>query len=375
MKIAMIMSTPFPPEEGIGFHVYNLSKNLIEKGHKVTVITRGSLKFETDIFEDINIIRVPFIKLYPFHVYIHGILLNKLFKDIEKDFNIVHLHNPLIPLIKTKLPVITTMHGSIVEHVASMELIDLKSFFSRILGRTVSYAISKNLMKSSNKVVVISESVDEQIKKYYNFDNFEIIYNGVNTYKFYPNEFEDNYILYVGRLGHGKGIFDLLKAAEMLTKDTNIKLLIAGKGELEGKISSILKNEGLTNVKLLGHVKQEDLINLYQNAKIFVFPSHYEGLPTVILEAMASGLPIVTTSVSGCKDLINDGYNGLLVPPEDPGKLYDAIFRLLNEPELCEYLGKNARSTAENVYSWNIIADKIEIAYKNILNRNMGVSK
>lgn len=367
MKIAMIISTPFPPEEGIGVHVYNLSKNLIKKGHEVSVFTRGGLKFEKEHFEDIKIIKVPFLPLYPFHVHIHGWFFKMLTKYFEKNFDIIHLHNPLVPLIKVNLPLITTIHGSMIENVHAMELVDLKSFFSKILGRTISYNISKNLLKSSNEVITISKSVAEQIKTYYHFDKFEIIYNGVDINKFYPIDNNSDYLLYVGRLGHGKGIFDLLDAAKILAKESDINLLIAGKGELEGKIRNKIKNENLNNVKLLGQVNQDDLIKIYQNAKIFVFPSHYEGLPTVILEAMASGTPIVTTSVSGCTDLIQNGHNGLLVPPKSPKKLVEAIITLDNDDHLREKLRKNARITVENNYAWDIIVDKIEEIYKRVV--------
>jgi len=367
MKIAMIISTNFPPEEGIGFHVYNLSKKLIEMNHEVTVITRGSLKIEEDHFDQIKIFRVPFIPCYPLHVYFHGFFLNRLIKRLKKDFDIIHLHNPLVPIIKTEIPTVTTMHGSLIENAKAMELIDLKSFFSKILGRTFSYNISKNLMKSSDVVVTISDSVAQQIKKYYNFDRLNIIPNGVDVIKFHPIDYRDDYIFYAGRLGHGKGVFDLLDAAKELVDISDIKILIAGKGELEEKIRYKIKQECLTNVILLGHVNQKELVSLFQNAKIFVFPSLYEGLPTVVLEAMASGIPIITTSVSGCKDLIKDGYNGILIPPRSPDKLYESITNLLDDPFLGEYLGKNARLSAEKDYSWDTISKKIEILYQSLI--------
>lgn len=365
MKIAMVMSTNFPPEEGIGFHVYNLSKKLIEMNHEVTVITRGSLKIEEDFFDQIKILRVPFIPCYPLHVYFHGFFVKKLIKRF--DFDLIHFHNPLVPVIKTEIPTITTMHGSMIENAKAMELIDLKSFFSKILGRTISYNISKNLMKSSDVIITISDSVAQQIEKYYKFDRLNIIPNGVDVDKFYPVSTRDDYIFYAGRLGHGKGIFDLLEAAKQLGDVSDIKIMIAGKGELEEKIRNKIKNECLSNVILLGHANQKEIVSLFQNAKLFVFPSLYEGLPTVILEAMASGIPIVTTSVSGCKDLIKDGYNGLIVPPGSPDKLYKAMKILLENPNLEEYFGKNARSSAENEYSWDTISKKIEILYKSII--------
>lgn len=75
----MIISTPFPPEEGIGYHVYNLSKKLIERGHEVTVITRGGLETEKMNFDGIEVLKAPFVPLYLFHVSINGFFLKQAF--------------------------------------------------------------------------------------------------------------------------------------------------------------------------------------------------------------------------------------------------------------------------------------------------------
>ena len=98
MKIAMIISTPFPPEEGIGHYIYNLSKKLMENGHKITVITRGSFKTKIEFFEGIRVIKVPFIPLYPFHIHIHKFFVNRIFKSIENEFDLIHFHTPLPPV-------------------------------------------------------------------------------------------------------------------------------------------------------------------------------------------------------------------------------------------------------------------------------------
>ena len=101
MKIAMVISTPFPPEEGIGYYAYNLSKKLIEKGHEVTIFTRGSFRTRYKFYEGINVVEVPFFPLYPFHVNLHGFIFKRLFKSKESDFDLVHIHTPLTPTLNT----------------------------------------------------------------------------------------------------------------------------------------------------------------------------------------------------------------------------------------------------------------------------------
>ena len=86
----MIMSTPFPPEEGIGNYVYGLSSKLINLGHKVTIITRGNLfKTRREFIDDICVIKPPFFPLYPFHIQFHGLFLNRIFKKMEEEFDIL----------------------------------------------------------------------------------------------------------------------------------------------------------------------------------------------------------------------------------------------------------------------------------------------
>jgi len=111
MRICHITSASFPPEEGIGNYIYGLSTQLIKKGHHVTVITRSSRgKKQNEFFGNIEIIRAPFIPLYPLYMKIHSIFVNTLFKSLESKFDIVHIHSPLSPMIHTTLPVIATIH-------------------------------------------------------------------------------------------------------------------------------------------------------------------------------------------------------------------------------------------------------------------------
>jgi glycosyltransferase involved in cell wall biosynthesis len=117
----------------------------------------------------------------------------------------------------------------------------------------------------------------------------------------------------------------------------------------------------------LGQVDKDRLITLYQNATIFILPSYHEGLPTVILEAMACGLPVIATRVRGNQDLVSTGENGILVLPNAPKKLAEAISMLLADEELRKKIVKNARKTIEEKYTWDIISDNILKCYSQLL--------
>ena len=132
MHICMIISVPLPPEEGIGHHVWNLSRQLVARGHQVDVITRGSLSpIGRDQIDGITIWRVPFAPVYPFHVHLHGLFANRLFAEIEQQFDIVNLHTPLPPVIKTQLPVITTVHSPMLADTAATHGFDLRTLALR----------------------------------------------------------------------------------------------------------------------------------------------------------------------------------------------------------------------------------------------------
>lgn len=367
MRICMVISTPFPPEEGIGYHVYNLSKKLIQRGHEVTVITRGGAKTERMNLDGIEVLKAPFFPLYPFHVSIHGFFLNRLFKKIEKNFDLVHIHTPLSPIVKTTLPIVSTIHGSMIENARALEVVDLKSLGSKIMTRIVSYPLVSKLIDKSDVVTTVSKSVSEELKKFYGINKVIVVGNGVDQVLFSPpkQKKDENYVLYVGRISYGKGLFDLFEAAKQVCRKYNTKFILAGKGELERRLREKVNKEGLQDKFLfLGHVNRKELVRLYQNATIFVLPSHYEGLPTVLLEAMACGLPVVATDVSGNKEVVEDGKNGLLVPPKSPHMMAEAISTLIEDEELRMKLGKNARKTIEEKFTWDVVTDNVFTAYK-----------
>lgn len=363
------MSTPFPPEEGIGNYVYNVSRRLIERGHKVTVITRGSLKrSESDVFDGIEVFRAPFIPAYPLHVHLHGSFVNRLFSSLEEDFDLIHIHTPLSPIIRTSLPVVSTIHTSLIEDARHIEVIDFRSLATKLLTRFISYSLVLRLIENSDFVTTVSNSVSEELKEYYGMDKSIVVGNGVDEKVFTPGQdkVEEKYILYTGRLSYRKGLFDLLECGRQICKDyPDISFILTGKGPLLGKLQKRAFEMKLNEkFKFAGYVEKERLIKLYQNAMVSVLPSYYEGLPTVLLEAMSCGLPVVATDISGNTEVIEDGKNGLLIPPKSPLKLAETISELLEDEKLREKLGRNARETIKEKYTWNTVTNGIEYRYK-----------
>lgn len=365
----------FPPvARGAGYYAYNLSKKLIERGHKVTVFTRGSWKKTyCEEIDGISIYRVRFVPIYPFHLQLHGFFINKLIKAMKSKFDVIHLHNPLIPVIHTSLPTIITEHGTVKGGIARRETLDLFSLGLKSFSRMY-ISIEQKLVNSADKVTAVSKSCADELKGYYRIKDVEVVYNGVDANFFVPNEMKNEnepYILYTGSLDALKGLVDLIRSAIYVCQGyPNIRFILAGKGSLERHLRKLVHNLNLDkNVSFVGYIDQNALLRYYQNATLYVLPSYYEGLPTTILEAMSCGIPVVATAVAGTSAVIRDSENGFLVPPKDPEKLSEAIIKLVEDEKLRKEMGRNGREQVKKFYDWNVIADRIERLYELISKR------
>ena len=133
-------------------------------------------------------------------------------------------------------------------------------------------------------------------------------------------------ILFVGWVIKEKGVFELIEACKLIAQSYDFSVTIVGDGTALDTLVSTAKSYNLSNrFNFVGWTKGEKLLEVYRLADIFVLPSHMEGLPNVILEAMASRLPIITTPVGNIPDIVEDGRTGILVPPKDVIKLAQSI--------------------------------------------------
>ncbi|NOX60992.1 MAG: glycosyltransferase family 4 protein [Chloroflexi bacterium] len=139
-------------------------------------------------------------------------------------------------------------------------------------------------------------------------------------------------------------------------------LALAGDGTLAGELRTQVERRGLQGVRFLGHLAAEAIPAAYAQADIFLNTSAVDNLPLTLIEAAASGLPIVSTNAGAIPDLIRDGENGLLAPVGDAEKLAAAILRLLHDPDLAQRLSHAARATAKT-FDWPHIAPRLAAAY------------
>jgi len=370
LKIAMLFSNPFPPKEGQGNYIYNLSKELIKRGHSVHVITRGTKAREFE-FDGLNVHVLPFIKVYPFHVDVHGIFVRRFMKVLDKKMDIVHVHTPLPPAVSLQhAHVVSTFHSTLCGGSYRIELVDLHAIIERSLG----ILFKRNeiaLIRCSDVLTVSSRSVAFEMARYYNINPSDIVILGNavdNTFLercCSSENQESDTIIYVGRLAYGKGLLDLIDSMKLIVaKRPNSKLVIIGKGPLLRRLIGRTNKLCLrNNVEFRGFVSHSELPFQYTRASVFVMPSYYEGMPTAILEAMACGLPVVATSVHGNVDVVKNGITGILVPPKKPVELARAILYLFDHPDLRYELGKRAQILIKERFTWDKVARRTLDAY------------
>lgn len=179
-------------------------------------------------------------------------------------------------------------------------------------------------------------------------DQYELIYHGVPTEAFArvePGRTDGDgpvTLLFVGRLVDGKGLFDLLDAFERLE---GAELDIVGDGPLYDDLADAVDHRDLDGVSLLGY--RDDVPAVMARSDVLVLPSYREGTPRVITEAMASGLPVVSTDIAGIPDQVADDETGYLIEPGDVDALVEALRALIDDPERRRTFGERARDRVE----------------------------
>jgi len=165
-------------------------------------------------------------------------------------------------------------------------------------------------------------------------------------------------ILFLARMLRAKGVFETIESFERLEKKYNIELFIAGDGQDLEEVKKICKNNG--KIQVLGRVEGQNKIDLFTKCHIYAFPTYYgEGLPTSILEAMAFGLPVITTNMGGLKEFFKDEKMGFFVKPEDSYQLSKKLNLLLEDRDrIARYSNFNYAYANRNLLS-DIVANRI----------------
>jgi glycosyltransferase involved in cell wall biosynthesis len=195
-----------------------------------------------------------------------------------------------------------------------------------------------------------------------------VIPNGIDleSYRTAGRDWMSPRLFSAGRIVHQKGL-DLAMRALGGLNELNWEWHIAGDGPQMPALQSLAKELGIGDrVHFLGWQSREELMKCYGQANIFLFPSRHEGMPNALLEAMASGLPVVASCISGNEELVVDGETGYLVPSEDVEALQTALKQLLSDPALREQMGRASRQYVEVHYSWESTAQQYALLLEKV---------
>jgi len=377
----IIANSFFPPwRGGAETYAYNLSKHLQGRGHEVTVIC-SSPPFDVGV-QFVDGVKVERLRACG-KLYGTPIMPELFQKLMGEQADIIHANFPSpyiaclastmshvrgLPAVLTwhnDLPPVTRMARILVTAHDRLVLPLYLPQFSCIIATSRLYAESSQILEAhKDRVVVIPNGVDTQR---FNPDipGEEIRHRlGVDRGKI---------VLFVGALTQWhryKGLDMLMKAMAIIKNQTpETRLLVVGGGELEAEYRELAHQLGVADSTVFaGNMPDEELPMCYACSDVLVLPSkdRSEGFGLTILEANATGKPAIGTTVGGIPSVIRDRYNGLLVPPNDPSALADAIRRTVSDDDLLKQMGKNGRVFAEQ-HDWSIVAEQTENVYKRAL--------
>ncbi|MBI4153741.1 glycosyltransferase family 4 protein [Candidatus Woesearchaeota archaeon] len=366
---------------------YNLARELVKNGHDVTVISSSSAMKKHDAAKEEIIEGIKVKRFNP-------VSPSSLFYMLGNDFDLIHMHHLgyLAPIssyasLREKMkgtPTIFTIHGIYHDPYLVKDIEDpLSLAIKRNVQMTFPYKAPwriKNwlahLPLSADRITALTEWEKREVTKLgVSKDKIDVIPNSIDLAKYRPgrrNYFKKkgihgDILLFVGQPTRRKGWEYFLGAMpEIIKKYPNTKAVFIGYRH-DKALDSRCRQLGIEeSVEFLGFLPEKEKIDAFQSADVFVFPTLYEGFGIVFLEAMAAGLPIVTTDTAGNSEIVRHGENGLLVKPKDGKEIAKAVVRLLGDKQLRIRVSKNNITNVKQ-YDSKIIAKRYMKLYEDVV--------
>lgn len=270
----------------------------------------------------------------------------KEFKKEIDNFDVVHIHmasrrstfrkGKYVRLAKFKgKKVIIHIHGA-----------EYKLFFDECNEKQKRYV--KETLALADKIIVLSEEWKDYFKELVDENKIIVIYNSIVIPEDFEKDIDTNKLLFLGRIGQRKGIYDLIEVIDKLKSDfSDIKLYVGGDGEIE-KLKQLIQEKHLEkNVEYIGWTTGEKKEKLLKECSFYILPSYNEGMPMSVLEGMAYKNVVISTNVGGIPKVIENNKNGILIDPGDKKKLEEELIGLLKDKALRQKLSKEAQKTVE----------------------------
>ena len=263
-----------------------------------------------------------------------------------------------------RIKVIVFYHGWNVNYEVKLDkniffkFLFLKADASIVLSN---YQKEKLLLYNYNKRIYIETTlVDDKLLKSINTDFIEKKYRNLNSKSKIT-------LLFLARIEREKGIFELLDAYEQIKKNYNVNLIIAGDGKAENQAMEIAKEMKLKDIEFTGFISGDEKINFFKKSHIYIFPSYTEGMPSSVLEAMAFGIPVLTTPVGGLVDFFKENKNGFFIKIGNSNSIVEKYKEMLNSKSNLSKISINNHNYALNRF----LASKVAKRNTNIFNEIM----
>jgi phosphatidylinositol alpha-mannosyltransferase len=370
MRVCLVSPYDFLHPGGVTEHVRHLADELRRRGHRVTVLAPSSRPADgEDVLGWVRIGGTVPVRgngsvarvALAFH------LARRVRNLLAEGVDVVHYHEPLVP----GLP-ITTLRLHRGANVGTFHATARRS-----LGYYYGRPVLKRYFKRLHGLICVSEPAREFVSHYFEGD-YRIVPNGIDGSRFRPDlpalpELRTDgqaTILFVGRMEQRKGLPTLLEAyARLRRRRADARLVVVGDGPMRWAYERRCQADGVPDVSFLGRVSGQVLPRIYASADLFCSPATgRESFGIVLLEAMASGVPVVASAIPGFSRVVEPGRDGVLVPPREPAAWAATLERMVADPALCRSMGRCGLEKAAR-YDWRVVADGILGVYAEAMDR------
>lgn len=292
------------------------------------------------------------------------------FKRIMNNYDIMHIHmaSRRSTFRKGKYVKLAKKIGKkVILHIHGAEF---KLFYNECTEKQKKYV--REILNLADKIIVLSEGWKKYFKTMVDENKIIVIYNSIIVPKDFKKNLETQSILFLGRIGYRKGIYDLIEVVnKLLIEFPKLKLYIGGDGEVN-KLKNLIEEKKMQdNIKYIGWVSGKEKEKMLKECSFYILPSYNEGLPMSILEGMAYKNITISTNVGGIPEVIKNNYNGFIFTPGNTDELYNLLKKVLKDKEKRIRLSCNARKTIEEKFNIVNNINTLLTIYRNIYNNGV----
>jgi glycosyltransferase involved in cell wall biosynthesis len=385
MKILMQQGAYFPWIGGAEIFMQKLAEHLVNRGHQVDIVTglwsqpdfyTENWDKEFEVINGVNVYRVKTARMKNVDVLscVWRMIRKTIELDREHDYDIIHSH--IFPAMvcgaaakRDKKLLLTLQGGDIGEYKESnliIRMLEMPFIYWSVKKADLVHAVSTHIASAARKlgakeVTVVPNGVDISIFHPIDRDQMR---------KKLGYKIDEKIIVSSSRLTPKNGLDYLIKAVANVP---NVKLIIIGDGEQRKSLESLIGTlEVGERVSLLGYLEHGRLPDYLNAADVFCRPSINEGFGISFIESMACRIPTIGTAVGGITDIITDGKNGMLVPPEDVAALTRALRIVIRDKDFRRSIAEQGLKTVKEKFTWEVVLRQMESVYEEVLGVDRG---